>query len=137
MRSFNSKAKKYGSVVAVASLAVAAFAAATATTHANPDSGRVSVQGNASCERFEEATVDAVTITPKGKPAKADQLSGEEESEEYSLTFTKIPKGTKGLSANARVTCVDSDGDEHIYGKSFKIKRPTDPASEIQILNLK
>ncbi|MGW0705215.1 hypothetical protein ACWD4G_04455 [Streptomyces sp. NPDC002643] len=126
----------YGSLVAVASLVVAAFAAAT-TAHANPDSSRVKVQGSASCERFEDAVVDSVTITPRGKPARTDQLSGEDEFEEYSLTFTKIPKGTKGLSANARVSCVDADGDTLTYGKSFKIKRPADPTTEVQVLNLK
>lgn len=137
MRSFHSKAKKYGSALAVASLAVAASATATATATADPDSSRVKVQGTASCERFEDATVDKVTITPKGKTAKSDNLSGEDESETYSITFTGIPKGTKGLAANAKVTCVDSDGDDHTYGKSFTIKRPTNPNSEVQKLNLK
>ncbi|WP_409471892.1 hypothetical protein [Streptomyces sp. HC307] len=135
MRDSSSKPKRLlGSAVAVASLAVAVPMAATDAAHANPDSGRVKVSGTASCERFENAAPSAVTITPRGKLAKVDQLAGEDAAEPFSLTFTQVPK--TGLSANAKVTCVDEDGDELPYGKSFRITRPPG-TTEIQNLTLK
>lgn len=135
MRSFHSRTKKYGSALAVASLAVAASAAATATAQADPDSGRVKLKGNASCQRFDDAVVDEVSVSSKGQ-TKTDQLSGEDEAEKYALTFTKVTKSTNGQDAKAKVTCIDSDGDTHTYGKSFKLKRPAGN-TETQVLNLK
>ncbi|QOV47218.1 hypothetical protein [Streptomyces chromofuscus] len=132
---FSSRTKRLiGSAVAVASLGVAVPLAATGTAQADPNSGRVKVSGTVSCERFEDASPDAVTITPKGKTAKADQLPGEDVAESFSLTFTQVPK--KGLSANAKVTCVDDDGDKHTFGKSFKITRPPG-TTETQAFSLK
>jgi len=56
-------------------------------------------------------------------------------SESYSVTFTKIPQ--KGLPANVKVTCVDSDNEPHTFGKSITITRPASPGTEMQTLNLK
>ncbi|WP_189810921.1 MULTISPECIES: hypothetical protein [Streptomyces] len=109
--------------------------AAAGTAEANPASSRVKVGGTASCERFEDTTVTQVSITPKGRSAKTADLSGEDVTETYSVTFTNIPKG-KGLTANATVNCEDSDGQAHTYSKSFSITRPAG-TTENQTLNLK
>ncbi|MFD8417375.1 hypothetical protein ACFV2Q_37490 [Streptomyces sp. NPDC059650] len=84
----------------MASLAAALPLATAGTANANPASGRVKLAGNASCERFEDASVTEVSITPRGRSAKAVQLSGEDVQEAYSLTFTNIPK-SKRMQANA------------------------------------
>ncbi|AZP14891.1 hypothetical protein ACIGMX_39255 [Streptomyces aquilus] len=66
--------------------------------------------------------------------------AGEDEKEDYSLTFTKIPKLPKGLAATATVTCVDDNNDTETYHKNFTIKRPDDsatPTNITQTLNLK
>ncbi|MFH8769084.1 hypothetical protein [Streptomyces sp. NPDC017958] len=134
MRDFSSKANRLGSAMVVASLAVVVPAAATGTAHGNPNSTRVTVAGTASCERFEDSSATDVTIAAKGKTA-SDQLSGENVSESYSVTFTKVPQ--KGLQANVKVTCVDSDNDQHTFGKSITIARPASPGTETQTVNLK
>ncbi|MEU2389916.1 hypothetical protein [Streptomyces sp. NPDC007369] len=134
MRDFSSKAKKFGSAVVVASLAAAVPVAVTGTAEANPASGRVKVVGDASCERFQDASVTEVTITPRGRAPKAVQLSGEDVQEAYSLTFTNIPqKG--GLSASATVMCEDVDGQSQSFNKNFTITRPAG-TTEKQNLNL-
>lgn len=135
MRVFSSKARRIGSALAVASLAATVPVALTSTADANPASGRVKVEGTASCERFEDASVTEVSITPRGRAAKAVQLSGEDVSETYTLTFTNIPKG-KGLTANATVNCQDSEGEPLTFSKSFTIVRPPG-TTESQTLNLK
>lgn len=140
MRDFSSRTRRLASATAVASLVVAVPATATGTAHADPAKNKVIVSGTASCERFADASVTEVTIKPKGKDAKTDSLSGEDEKEEYALTFTDIPKLPKGLAATATVTCVDDNDDTHPFNKNFTIKRPNDPAkptSIIQTLNLK
>ncbi|MGW0704935.1 hypothetical protein ACWD4G_02985 [Streptomyces sp. NPDC002643] len=138
MRSFKSKSrtKKYGSALAVASLAFGASATAAGTAQADPDSSRVKLKGTVSCERFEDSNVDSITVTTKGK-AKKDNLSGEDVSEAYSLTFTGVTKSTNGQSANAKIVCIDSDEEEHTYSKTFTIKRPTSPNTEVQTRNFK
>ncbi|WP_330289246.1 hypothetical protein [Streptomyces sp. NBC_00576] len=140
MRDFSSRTRRLASATAVASLVVAVPATATSTAHADPAKNKVIVTGTASCERFADALVTDVSITPKGKDAKADNLSGEDEQETYSLTFTQIPKLPKGLAATATVTCVDDNGDTQTFNKNFTIKRPNIPAkptSVTQTLNLK
>ncbi|MEU1512567.1 hypothetical protein ABZ490_10460 [Streptomyces sp. NPDC005811] len=138
MRAFSrhTRTRLLGSVVTVTSLALVVPAAAVGTAHANPASSRVKVTGTASCDRFEDASPTTVTITPKGKTAKSDDLPGEDSTETYAITFTGIPK-SKGLPANAKVTCTDSDGDTFTYGKSFTITRPPAANTEVQTLNLK
>jgi hypothetical protein len=135
MRDFSSRACKLGTVGAVASLALVVPAATAGTAHANPNSGRVKVTGTASCERFEDSSVTDVTITTKGKVA-SDQLSGENVAESYSITFTKVP-AKKGLAANVKVTCIDSDDEAHTFAKSITVTRPASPATEEQTINLK
>ncbi|MGW5341756.1 hypothetical protein [Streptomyces sp. NPDC004050] len=134
MGEFSSKAKRFGSAVVVASLAAALPLATAGTANANPASGRVKLAGNASCERFEDASVTEVSITPRGRSAKAVQLSGEDVQEAYSLTFTNIPKG-KGMQANATVNCVDADGQPHTFNESITITRPAG-STETQSVNL-
>ncbi|MGW3726343.1 hypothetical protein [Streptomyces sp. NPDC000851] len=135
MRDSSSKPKRLlGSAVAVTSLAIAVPMAATDAAHADPNSGRVKVSGTASCERFENATPTDVTITPRGKTAKTDQLAGEDVAEPFSLTFTQVPK--RGLSASAKLTCVDEDGEKFPISKSFTITRPPGN-TETQNLTLK
>ncbi|MFJ9648593.1 hypothetical protein [Streptomyces sp. NPDC101206] len=135
MREFSSKAKRFGSAVVVASLAAALPLATAGTANANPASGRVKLAGSASCARFEDASVTEVSITPRGRSAKAVQLSGEDVEEAYSLTFTNIPKGKAGVQANATVNCVDADGQPHTFNKSITITRPAG-STETQAVDL-
>ncbi|MEV7613801.1 hypothetical protein [Streptomyces sp. NPDC089799] len=135
MRDFRSRTKRLGTAVLMTSLALAVPAAVTGTANANPNSARVKVSGTASCERFEDATVTQVTITPEGKQAKAVQLSSDDPKESYSLAFTEVPSG-KGLPSKAKVQCQDSDGDPLTYTVKFNLTRPA-TSSETQTLNLK
>ncbi|MFH8936080.1 hypothetical protein [Streptomyces griseosporeus] len=121
MRNLSSSRKKtLGSVAVVASLALAAPVVATGTAHA---ANKVTLEGTVSCARFGDGVVpDKIVVTPKKGKAGSDDLPGEDPVEQYSLVLNKIP--SKVVDANAQITCLDDDGDQHSYSKPFKIAKP-------------
>lgn len=142
MRFFRSndggRARRLGAVAAVVSLTAAVPVAASGTAHANPFSRLVVVTGTASCQRFQQphrASVTEVTIAPRFRAPKTDELSGERRVERYALAFTNVPRLPRGLPATATVTCVDRHGHVFEYSKRFVIQRPQG-RTVAQILNL-
>ncbi|MEU6538144.1 hypothetical protein [Streptomyces sp. NPDC047000] len=132
------RARRLGAAAAVVSLAAAVPVVAGGTAQANPRMGLVVVTGTASCERFpfpHRSSVTEVTITPRFRAPKTDELSGQRRVERYALAFTNVPRLPRGLPATAEVTCADRHGHEFTYSKRFVIQRP-EGRTVTQILNL-
>ncbi|MFD9390282.1 hypothetical protein ACFWBB_05955 [Streptomyces sp. NPDC060000] len=125
MRNCSSTTRKtLGSVAVVASLALAVPLVASGTAHAA--GVKVVISGTASCAKFGDSTPSTVVVTPVKGKAGSDELPGDDETEEYSVVLTGIPKN--GTNATAVVTCVDSDNDQHTIKKTFKVTKPANGA---------
>ncbi|MCX5373174.1 hypothetical protein OG613_20460 [Streptomyces sp. NBC_00015] len=124
MKNFNCvKRTTLNSAAVACSLALAASVAAIGTAH-SAATVKVVITGTVSCAQ--DSTPDKVTITTKkGQVIGSDEMPGEQQIEQYTITLTGIPSG--GTKVTARAICVDDDDPNDkstLKKKDVPIKKP-------------